>query len=65
MSTDAAVVDQSRDALVLIVDLLLGVEHVVTLFAEPHTLELVLWGLGAHHGVLTRQSLVQHLIKLI
>ena len=40
MSTDSAIVDESLDVLVLIVHLLLRVEHVVTLLAEPHTLEL-------------------------
>ena len=45
VATDPAVVDQSGDALVLVVSLLFGVQHVVALLAEPHALELVLRGL--------------------
>ena len=39
---DSAVINELGDVMLLIVDLLLGVEHVVTLLAETHSLELIL-----------------------
>ena len=40
MSTDSTIINQPRNPLILIINLLFRIEHIVTFFAESHSFEL-------------------------